>query len=352
MIVMYLVAAVLLINGNRLKIDKGLIDGLQEEDRGWLSYSLMVNNEQKWVETVDCTVVEIDDSTAVVELSRPAQVRNGYVVRFALPADRAAPKSLLKLGRQRLAERRFDSALRYFNRIRVTLPDDPLVKAMIQEAETARKEHADREEELKKVNYYLSESARVLKAEEHELAMAWVERVLRVAPDNARGIELKRFIQQDVKRHETMIKVKAGKFQIGVDRAHARFYNQQPHFTMELSSFWIDRDSSGKTIVTFDEAEEYCRHQGKRLPTEFELEVASFQPGFRASGFAEWTTSWYLPYPGNQMQEEQYGHKYRVIRGPEDLRVRTFLEPGERAVDTSFRCACNLVPIPGQEQPE
>ncbi|HON00850.1 MAG TPA: hypothetical protein PLM33_11425, partial [Acidobacteriota bacterium] len=89
------------------------------------------------------------------------------------------------------------------------------------------------------------------------------------------------------------------------------------------------------------EAEKYCRDRGKRLPTELELEAASTQSGFEVSANAEWTASWYLPYPGNKVKEKEYGEKYRVIRGPTDLRLRTFMLPSERAVDTSFRCACD-----------
>ncbi len=351
MIGMYVVAVVLVVSGNRLKIDKGLIDGLQEEDRGRVCYTLRVNDERKLVEAVDCRVVEADDSTAIVELAQPYQVRTGFLVRFALPVDRTTPASLLKLGQKRLSEKRFDSAIRYFERIKKTLPDDALVEGLIQEAEKGKRDQAEREEELKKVDYYLAEAESSLGSEEHSVALDWVSRVLRVVPGHPRGIALKLRIEQDVERHETMILIEAGKFEIGVDRGQARFYNQQPQFKTELSAFWIDRAASDKTAFTFDEAEEYCRKQGKRLPTEFELEIGSLQPGFHVSSHAEWTTSWYLPYPGNQMIEEQYGQKYRVIRGPDDLRVRTFLLPAERAIDTSFRCACSAPPPARRDAP-
>ena len=42
----------------------------------------------------------------------------------------------------------------------------------------------------------------------------------------------------------------------------------------------------------------------------------------------EWTSSWYNPYPGNNVANPAYGEKYKVIRGGAEFNNRSF-----------FRCA-------------
>ncbi len=160
-------------------------------------------------------------------------------------------------------------------------------------------------------------------------------------------------------------------------------------FQAEFSSFvYPEGRGDCPAVVTWEQAAEYAKRVGKRLPTEAEWEKAArgvdkrpfpwgdtFDPAYVAkddssprggspprpaspygcidmAGSAwEWTADWYQPYPDNVSPSEDYGEKYRVIRGGAvgsglyALRTshRAFLAPNTTAnLRVGFRCVKDL----------
>jgi len=191
--------------------------------------------------------------------------------------------------------------------------------------------------------------------------------------------------EQDVPRPpEGMVYVPAGGFIMGsnygdpderpvhIAVTQAFFIDKYEVSNAEFSKFDPDykypegRDDNA-AIVTWSQANNYAKWAGKRLPTEKEWEKAARgtdgrtfpwgetfdnsyvvwdQKETRGGSIArpaspygcydmagsvwEWTSDWYKPYPGNKVPMEQYGEKYKVMRGGSNFNNYSFLRTTQR----------------------
>ncbi len=144
-------------------------------------------------------------------------------------------------------------------------------------------------------------------------------------------------------------------------------------------------------LVTYNDAEAYCKAQGRRLPTEEEWEyaargtkgnaypwgndwvdgrsntaeagplkpvnvgeyddVSQFGVHDMLGNVREWTSSWYSPYPGNPKKDPEAGKRRHVVRGLSPnhrgkvahLWDRDAMPPAYLG-DIGFRCAKDATP--------
>ncbi len=165
----------------------------------------------------------------------------------------------------------------------------------------------------------------------------------------------------------------------------------------EVPNHWKNRmyeagkDKHPVINITWFDTNTYCKWVSKRLPTEEEWEKASRGPnGNRypwgnefdnkkanlekgdtmpvgsmkedksyygvydmGGNIMEWTSSWYKSYPGSTFQSEDFGEKYRVLKGGYGNVVghynlgnfysrasfRNYFPPTGKGIDVGFRCA-------------
>ncbi len=184
-----------------------------------------------------------------------------------------------------------------------------------------------------------------------------------------------------------------------VNSGYKRFVDatgSRPPFGWRGSEFPKDAENYPVVNINWYEADGYCRWLGKRLPTEEEWEkaargtdarvypwgneydpkkgntggagtggavsVGSFEGDMSpygvydmAGNVIEWTASWYKPYPGSDFKSDNFGEKFKVVRGDSwgdtghyyltyytRASYRLNVSPEERFEFIGFRCARDL----------
>ncbi len=385
------------IEGELASLEQGLLDGLRPGDTGVVFYQLTVGGQKKNIDVGPATVIEASKLGATCQVPG-GSTRPGYQIRFELPAERVLPATTLKLARDRLQQRRFDAALkayldrlipededieaaivRYLDERRAGPPPPPLERqatvaaAPLEKARAAevpppgKKELEAADEETRIAAGPSAREVSQPSAEAPGKPSRTPREEIQAPPGAPRPLEEAVQTQRAAPPRRPMVEFAAGSFAIGLELSEAEFYSQHPRFRINLDAFALDPEmvSRGEflefrpdfvfpdtrrgevaTHVTFEEAAGYCQWLSKRLPTEFEWEVAI--AGARVKpGLLEWTSSWYKPYPGNDVAEVEYGERFRVLRGapePEELdpRRRRFAAPGARHPRLGFRCARDI----------
>ena len=187
-------------------------------------------------------------------------------------------------------------------------------------------------------------------------------------------------------------KVAVDRFHIDVDTRKM----DKAQLISTIEKYFNSMDNLPVQSVSWYDAEAFCEWDGGKLPSEAQWERASrgdhgnefpwgnkFEPGLSNTGdedwplgtapvgsykkdksafgiydmagnVSEWVYDWYHPYPGSKYKSQQYGKKFKVIRGAgwggnghyalkmyQRGAYRLYLNPQTADEDLGFRCTVN-----------
>ena len=275
-------------------------------------YELRVNGEPKRIDADWAEVTTVARSRARLRAPGGAAVRPGFRVEFEIDRERLTPGNTVAAAREHLGNEEADElARRYLRELEPETRSQPSAPAQSAPAPPVPPEPS-------------TQPAPERSASERSQDLTPVVAMPRV----------------------DILRIRGGSYPIGLDldvtpASSAKYYNESPRHDVDIDYFWIDARPARLEDVDFARAQAVCEARGMRLPTEFEWEIAATHPDFETMGRLEWTSSWYLPYPGNRHAEEEYGKRFRVVRGPKDSdelrpQERRFSDPEQLGI--GFRC--------------
>lgn len=351
-----LLAVVVAVDAGGIRIDKGILDGLRHDDIGAVHYELQVGAKSRRVDTGRARVVALEDHGATLEIpAGGARQQLGFEVEFELLSSRLAPgEVLIGMARHRLGQKRVDEAAEYLDSWEKLLAIDGAAPEIAVGAAAVDEDAAALLRDV---------AAALLERGDLERAERYLRRAQELRPGEPGAPRLMERLRLELS--DVMAEIAAARYEVGADLEDAGYYNQHPRFTVELAGFRLDdrpitrrelavfrpdggfaeRGDEFATGLSFAEVEAYCRWRDKRLPSEFEWEVAVERGAVDATApIYEWTASWYQAYPGNTVGEKEFGETARVLRGhleqgKLDPTVRRFLAPQSHNARVGFRCA-------------
>jgi formylglycine-generating enzyme required for sulfatase activity len=411
---------------SEVTLEGGLLDALEEGMQGEIFYTIAVAGHVKRIVPAKILLSKVEDRQSMGMLrDKTGTVKIGYFASFTpqFPGD-----MLTKLqGRavEAFAAKDFSMAKQLYQKILEALPDDPFAKQKIGECDTQIENQVLLQREMKRISYYkqvIRASMAVKDEESIKLVLGYVDKILASAPGDPDALEYRNWanINAQPPSNKDMVLIPESDVMIGSEPGKAPFDNETPRQKAHIAAFYIDKyevtneeykrfcDATGHSypgnfvngkypegkghrpvvMVSWVDAEAYTRWAGKRLPREYEWEVAAAGTSARnwpwgdfwdpkaantleasegeaadagshlgdisaygvydmAGNVSEWTADWYQPYPGNAIKEKEYGERFKIVRGGSfqeskefaRSRFRGHLPDVFRSTDLGFRCA-------------